>query len=177
MFASRIHGLEADLAFVQDQCAQDKILTSAKPGALQREKKGLSEKIETLHKFLDTRILWTAYTRDIATRLPASITLRQFQGVCAMPMGKGDGGQAAKRSLLMQAQSTLASDGSVPREVGEFFVSLPKHPLYRRDFPDVLVTNIRPAQASKRVAGSASFAVVCQPAVAKKGGSGSEKKE
>src|SRR5207249_2621907 len=44
---------------------------SLSPAQLEAEEKDLKQKVSAVRKFLESRVAWTSYTRDIATRVPA----------------------------------------------------------------------------------------------------------
>ena len=71
------HSMKLDETYgeVQAQNSQHKCLASADLAGLQREKKELEGKIDAVRKFLDSRILWSAYLRDISIRLPPNVVL------------------------------------------------------------------------------------------------------
>jgi hypothetical protein len=180
MLAAHSGKLGAAYEAAQAECGRNKVLASAQPARLEQEKRDLTQKSEVIHKFLDSRILWTTYTRDIAARLPANTHLTQFEGLYPLEDGRKKGAVQRKKSLLVQAQSTLMPDGSVPREVGDFLVSLRSHPLLKRDFPDIRLANIKPAQFRDNKATAANFTILCQPNSSnapKSGSGGGEKKK
>ena len=47
--------------------ARHACLKSADQGKLEKQKKGLAEKVDAVQKFLSTRILWSAYAQDLST--------------------------------------------------------------------------------------------------------------
>jgi hypothetical protein len=132
---------------------------------LQKEKKELELRVESVQRFLAGRITWTAYTRDVAERLPAGATLSLFHGICEM--GK-DGQGAAKKSFVLKAVAPAAPSGAVPREIDGFLTELRGNPLLQRDFPLIELADVRwnqpPGRDAKPIA---SFTVVCLPKVEK----------
>ena len=139
---------------------------------LQKEKKDLEQSVESIQRFLASRILWTAYTRDVAQRLPVGATLSSFFGVCEM--GK-DGAAAGKKTFVLKAAAPMATSGAVPREIDDYLTELRKDPLLLRDFPLVDMTDLRWAQPTGRDAKPiASFTVVCLPKVVAKSSPKSE---
>ncbi len=45
-------------------------LASAKPGQLEKEKADLQVRVDAIRRFVESRVLWSAYTHDIPARLP-----------------------------------------------------------------------------------------------------------
>jgi Tfp pilus assembly protein PilN len=158
------HSREVDEAYAldRDQCSQNKLVASTKPKDLEQEKKDLTQKIKVIHSFLDSRLLWTAYTRDIASHLPPNILLQSFQG--QWPLDTIEKKSSMKKGLTMQAKATLMPDGTAPMEVGDFLVSLRNHPMLKRDFPDISVSIIKLTKASGKNPATADFSIICKPA-------------
>jgi hypothetical protein len=148
-------------ASAQSQCNENKLLGSANAGRLEKEKKELTKKIDALHEFLDSRVLWTSYARDVANCLPAKIQLSQFQGLGLLEAGK-KGGAAGKRSLQLTAMAPLTASGAVPPEVDSFLAALRGNRLWKREFPRVELTAVQQAQARGNTGGMAGFTIVCQ---------------
>ena len=85
---------------VQIQCDGNKVLASSDIAKLEAEKKSLTQKIQSLHQFLDNRVLWTTYVRDIENRLPATIKLTNLQGSSLL----GAGGGPSRKTLRLAAR-------------------------------------------------------------------------
>jgi hypothetical protein len=155
--------LTAACAAARAECNRNKILASATTAELTNEKRVLTQKITAIQCFLGSRIPWTAYTRDMTSLLPANVRLLQISGASPFAAGNSRGG-GKKNVFTMAAESPLAADGTVPREIGDLLVSLRRHPLLVRDFPKVQLTGVKQGQAkSAKGAGAASFSIVCQP--------------
>lgn len=139
------------------QCGKNKVLASASATQLEKEKKELTKKLEAAHQFLDSRILWTTYLRDMASRLPEKIQISQFQGLATL-----DAAGKVKKSLQIAATSSLTSNGAVPPEVGKFLAALRDCPPIKRDFSQIDLTGIRQANSGNSKDG-AGFTIVGQP--------------
>jgi hypothetical protein len=144
------------------ECGQNKILASSNVADLEREKKSLADKINALHQFLDSRVTWTSYFRDVANRLPPTIRLCDFQGsVATDTTGKG----GARKSLRFSAAVRLLPRGAVPPEVFKLVASLRGDPTMKRNFPSVELGNIQPGRdsgAKDDKGTNAGFTIVCQ---------------
>jgi hypothetical protein len=152
---------------VQSECEGNKILASADVVRLEKEKVELTKKLDSLHKFIDSRVVWTTYTRGISTLLPANIQINNWDGSSALSAGgKGQG----LKSLKLAAIAPLTADGAIPPEVGKFVKLLRTQPLLKRDFSDAELTGIRPTQAKGSKAGQADFTIVCNASGSKKKG-------
>ena len=55
----------------QMRCDGNKILASSDVAKLEAEKRSLTQKIESLHQFLDSRVIWTSYLHNVMERFPA----------------------------------------------------------------------------------------------------------
>jgi len=136
---------------------------------VEKDKKAAEEKIGAVRKFLESRMLWTAYTRDISTRLPPSTVLNTFIG--KNPLG-GKMKEAAG-SFQLEGTAPLSPDGSIPREIDVFLSALPKDPLWKRDFASV-VTDIKLPPAGKKKLPEVNFTIVgqCRAKAAENGSQG-----
>ena len=56
--------------------------------ALGKEKTDSQQKFTAVKTFLETRTLWSIYTRDVASRLTESMVLRSFTGISKLPVGR-----------------------------------------------------------------------------------------
>jgi len=130
--------------------------------ALRKEKTELGAKVEAVRGYLETRILWSAYTRDLSARLPETILMSSFDGLCEFEPGK----RARPKKLFSFKLSTPISRGQgLPREIDGFLNGLRRDALLRRDFPDVKLSDLRwnPSAGVTRSA-VAEFTVNCRPA-------------
>ena len=127
------HSMKLDEAYVavRAQSSQHKCLASANLDGLQKEKKGLEGKIDAVRKFLDSRILWSAYTRDLSIRLPPNVVLNSWEGKSPLA---GSGRNAAKRAFSLRARAPLAQDGVTPRDIDAFLGALRNHPALQARF-------------------------------------------
>ncbi|HEY2157700.1 MAG TPA: hypothetical protein VGH33_18870 [Isosphaeraceae bacterium] len=126
---------------------------------LQDEKKDLEQRAEALRTFLSTRVLWTAHTRDMATRLGPEIVLTSFQGTAELEGGKGK----AKKSLALKLSAPSKKAGAMPREIDGFLRTLRDDPMLKRDFPEIEMGDLRWTSSGTGPA-AATFGVTCQPA-------------
>jgi hypothetical protein len=163
VLGARSMKLDESYLGIRVQSSQHKCLTAPDTKRLQNEKKDLEEKIAVVQKFLDTRVAWSAYLRDISTRLPANIVLDSLEGKSPLDCG----GRTPKKAFALRATVPPAKDGSTPREIDTFLNALRNHPLFRRDFGSPELTDITRSQAfGKTGPAGASFTIVCVPSAA-----------
>jgi hypothetical protein len=138
-------------------------------GQLEADKKDLEQKVSAVRKFLESRVVWSSYTRDIATRLPPRAALTSFQGTSELSAGseKKLGAPISKKSLVIRGAAPTRDGGSTPPEVDEFLDSLRGHPLLKRDFPLVELADLKQSASSSQAAATTSFSVICQPNISK----------
>ena len=153
--------LDETYAVVRAQSSQHKCLARRTRAGLEKEKKELEEKIEAVRKFLDSRILWSAYLRDISIRLPPNVVLELVR--TGRDPWTAVGGGAAERAFSLRATAPLAQDGVTPRDIDAFLSALRNHPLFRRDFASAELTGIKRSQGSRTVTAGATFTIVCVP--------------
>ena len=154
--------LEEDYMVVRTQSSSHKCLVSGESKNLKKKTENLVKKVEAVYKYLNTRILWTEYTRDISIRLPAEAMLSTFTGEWILESGRKTR-RAAKKSLLFRAIVPQMADGSAPREIDEFLEELRHDPLLQRDFGSVRLTDIKRSLSRDRKSTVAAFTVVCLP--------------
>lgn len=161
----RSRSLNHSYQAVRAQNAEIAWAASPSEAQLETEKKDLEQKAAAVRKFLESRVIWTSYTRDIATRLPTNSVLTSFQGTCELgASGDKKGGNAKpKKSLVLRGAAPMADGGAMPPEIDEFLESLRGHPLLRRDFPVVELADLKQSPARSQAAPAASFSVVGQP--------------
>ncbi len=154
--------LEESYAGVRAQSSSHKCLNASESKNLKKKTENLAKKVEAVYKYLDTRILWTEYTRDISVRLPTEAVLSTFNGEWILESGRKTR-RAAKKSLLFRAIVPQMADGSAPREIDEFLEELRHDPLLQRDFGSVNLTDIKRSLSRDRKSTVAAFTIVCLP--------------
>lgn len=153
--------LEASYMAVRTQSSSHKHLNTGESKNLAKQTENLAKKVEAVYKYLDSRILWTEYTRDVSARLPANAVLRTFTGKWILESGRA--GRKSKKSFLVHAVVPQAADGSTPREIDEYLEELRNNPLLQRDFGSVQLTDIKRSMSRDRRSTVAAFTVVCLP--------------
>ena len=159
------HTMKLDEAYavVRAQSSLHPCLSSADANSLESQTKFLEQKVEAVRKFIDTRILWSAYTRDIAMRLPATAQLSMFQGLNELACGKNARAGMQKKLFQLRATVPLPADGATPREIDTFLRALRNHPLLKRDFASVELADIKRTQATNTEPPTAAFNIICLP--------------
>jgi hypothetical protein len=155
--------VEQDCSNLQEEIDRLDRLGTMPGGELAKEQKILEERVKAVRSFLSGRVAWTAYTNDVAVRLPAGAVLTSFNGVAEVASAQGKGGKS-KNSFILKATAPLAPSGAVPKEIDHFMGALRGHPLLKRDFPVVELADIRWSKPSEAGAKPiASFTVICMP--------------
>lgn len=173
---TRSNGAHKAIAPVQAELAKHSWAVSKQQGDLQKEQQLLSQKVDAVRKFVTSRILWTTYTQDISVRLPATATLKTFQGICELEFSEKLAGKP-KKSFVVAAVAPIGEDGTTPKEIDGFLSSLRGHPLLQRDFPLVKLADIKCSQTTKEgTRPDALFTVICLPKEAGLAGTNSPKK-
>lgn len=150
---------------------------------LQKEKKELEAKVEAIKRFMGTRVLWTTYTHDIPTRLPANATINGFEGISDLEIlgKKKESGVKLKKSFLLRLAAPIKNDGTMPSDIDDFLNQLREHPLLKKDFPLVELVDLKWYQPFVGAKPTAFFTVICLPnvnkPVAKPAAEEKEKKE
>jgi hypothetical protein len=129
---------------------------------LLEEKSDLAARAEAIRSFLATRVLWTAFARDMAARLGPEIALTSFQGTAELEGGKSK----PKRSLAMKLAAPIRKSGGMPKEIDGFLRALRDDPLVKREFPEIEMGDLRWTAATGMSSSStptATFGVTCLP--------------
>jgi hypothetical protein len=152
-----MHAMKLQESYValRAENSQHVCLASAEPDRLERDKKVMEDKVGAVRGFLESRISWTAYTRDISARLPANAVLSGFNGRSPLdPKGK------AACGFQLRGTALLSKNGSIPYEVDAFLGAIPNDPLWKRDFSPI-VTDIKLPLDSKKELAEVEFTINC----------------
>ena len=161
--------LKTNFAAIKAQNAKHTWMASMQDAQLEVEKRDLQEKAAAIRKFLDGRIRWTSYQRDLAASIPPEVFFTSFHGTCELPSnskkrGRGD----PKKSLILRGAVSIPQDGFVPQEIDRLLEMLREHPMLNRDFPVVELAELKQFQYAADDVPLASFTVVCSPKGKKK---------
>ena len=127
--AHRLASMNDRCVTVRTQNAQSPWMVSLEDTQLQRERQELTQQVVAVRKFLDSRITWTSYGRDLAASLPANVFLTSLQGDCELESsGKKGGKVKPKKSLVLRGAVAVPEDGLVPHEIDRFLDTLREHP-------------------------------------------------
>jgi hypothetical protein len=154
---------------VRTQTAQHDWSASVPEHELEKEKSDLQQRVAAIRKFVNSRVIWTAYARDIPERLPANTALTSFHGTSELGAAgeKQDGKGKAKKQLVLKGAANVPADSSTSTEIDQFLESLRGHPMLKRDFPIVELADLKQARTAGQAGPVASFSVICQPRAAK----------
>jgi len=132
---------------------------------LQAEKQDLTLRVAAIKKFLDGRIVWTNYEREIASVLPDGIFLTSLQGTSEFgSKGKSKGN---KKLVLTCAMST-PQPGMIPYELDRLLNRLRTHPTLNRDFPVIEPAGLKQYKSADENETLAMFTLMFLPKGAKK---------
>jgi len=135
--------------------SQHVCLASAEPDRLEKDKKAMENKVAAVRNFLESRMAWTAYTRDISARLPANAVLSGFNGRSPL-----DAKGKAASSFQLRGTAPLSNNGSIPFDVDAFLGAIPNDPLWKRDFATI-VTDIKLPLDRKKELAEVEFTINC----------------
>src|SRR5258708_9718004 len=118
----RWHDLGQECAALEAQNASLGRLAERTDADLRKEKTDLEGRVEAVRSFLAGRVAWTAYTTDVAARLPSGALLTSFQGSAELDSAgpKKGGGSKGKKSFFLRASAPMAPSPAVPRELYRF---------------------------------------------------------
>jgi hypothetical protein len=172
LLVARSGSLNHSYLTVRAENARHPWMASLQTPELEKEKSQLQQQVGAVQRFLDTRITWTSYGRDLAACLPANAFLTSFQGVSELESGgKQKGRVKPKKSLVLHCAASIPQDGSMPQEIDRFLDTLRENPLLKRDFPVVELAGLKQSRRTGDDTAVAFFTVVCVP----KSGKGTKK--
>jgi hypothetical protein len=149
---------------VRAEAAKHPWVAKVDDAKLDKERKELEAKVDAIREYLDSRILWSNYTRDTSVRLPESIALRSFSGLCELDMGKGAARAKGKKWLTLKFSAPIASGQKIPPEVDAYLDALRRDALLQRDFPVVELADLKWTQPTGAGKGALTdFTVNCMP--------------
>ncbi len=138
--------------------SQHACLASGDPVRLEKQRKAASEKLDVVRSFVDTRIRWSWYVRDLSERLPRTAEIITLSG--RNPVSTGKKKKASTGSLELRGTAPLAANGGIPHDVSAFLRTLQRDPLWKRDFTSV-DTEIKLPLAGKDPRPVVDFTVSC----------------
>jgi hypothetical protein len=150
------HALKLHESYValRGENSQHLCLASVEPEKLEQNKKAMEDKVGTVRNFLESRMAWTEYTRDISARLPLNAVLSGFNGKSPL-----DAKGKAASSFQLRGTAPL-KNGSIPYDVDAFLGAIPNDPLWKRDFATI-VTDIKLPLDSKKELAEVEFTINC----------------
>jgi hypothetical protein len=174
---NRSREVSTEYATVLAETAGRHWLSAKTDPQLLAERQELERRVEAIRKFLATRIVWTSYTQDIPSRMPANATLNSFQALCEMEKKgrKDDKALKPKKSFMLRIQAPISQTGAAPKEIDEFLDSLRGNDLLKRDFPLVELADIKWYQPFVGAKPTAFFTVMCLPKTTTPGAAASGK--
>ena len=157
---SRGHSAEAEK--VKSEVGRYAWAAKVTPPKLAEEKKVLEQQVDAIRAFGETRISWTEFTHDIASKLPNDLAMNSFTGQYDLEFSGAKANTKPKRFLTLGLNAPIPRTGAMPREIDAFLRILRADQLLKRDFPDVELADLRWTQTVGKPA-TATFSVVCQP--------------
>ncbi len=133
---------------------------------LQAEKKILEDRFKALDSFQVSRVDWSAQLQTVAADMPETTMVTSFQGSAAI---KDKEQSSSKNQMVVSFTTPLGTDGAIPLEINEFIAALRAEPVLKQEFPVIDVSGLQARPSSGKQLPSASYSVVCMPAVKGKG--------
>ena len=121
--------------------AQSKI-ASLSAQELQKERKELTAQVSAVEKFLDSRIVWTNYERELASALPRDVFFTSLRGVSEFS-SKAKSKTKAKKQLVLNCAVAIPQNGLIPHEVDRLLNALRQNPVLNADFPLIELAELK----------------------------------
>jgi len=109
---------------------------------LQKEKKELNAQVSAVEKFLDSRIVWTNYERELAAALPRDVFFTSLRGVSEFT-SKSKSKTKARKQLVLKCAVAIPQDGLIPHEVDRLLNALRQNPLLNAEFPLIELAELK----------------------------------
>ncbi len=112
----RLQGHRAEAASVRGEDAKYAWAAKVLAQKLEDEKKTLTQRVDAIRSFTDTRICWTEFAHDIARKLPTDLALIQFSGLYELEFAGSKLNVNAKKFLNLGLNAPdPRTDAHVPR--------------------------------------------------------------
>jgi hypothetical protein len=109
---------------------------------LQKEKKELKLQVSAVKNFLDSRILWTNYERELSKALPRDVFFTSIRGASEFA-SSSKSKVKPKKQLVLKGAVAIPQDGLIPHEVDRLLNSLRQNPLLKDDFPLIELADLK----------------------------------
>lgn len=116
---------------------------------LDAEMKGLEEQITFASGFSKSRIAWTSQLRTIAADTPEGTTISMLAGDADVEIHGAATKSKEKKQLVVQFNTPLPDDGSIPPHIDKFLSTLREEPLVLQHFPNINVSGLQTGTAGK----------------------------
>ncbi len=160
--ADRSYGLSGSYARVVTEIAQHPRLATMQEPQLESQKRELTAKVAAVKRFLNHRVTWTSYGRELASCLPDNVFLTAMEGVSELGTA-GKRKVKPKKSLVLRGAVSVPPSGSIPKDVDRFLDTLRGHPRLQQDFPVVVLADLKQTPCAGDEDSLAFFTIVCTP--------------
>jgi hypothetical protein len=130
------------------------------------EKNLLEERTKAIVAFRSSRVEWSVPLRTIASSVPEGTVITALTGDAEVESGTRTAGKA-KKQLVVNFETPMAGDGSLPHEIDGFLASLRGEAPIKRHFPLIEVAALKANPVKAGGVPSASYSIVCLPKVEK----------
>jgi hypothetical protein len=155
--------LDSQLRVVKKQQKKYEWLRNSAPNVLEKERAELQTAAAAMQHYLQTRVLWTGYARELGELMPKAMILTSFQGQNDYADAKSRVANA-NRSLTLKLESPITESGSMPPEVDNLIDSIRGSAVLRQDFPTIKLASLKYSSSQQLKRDMASFSVLCTPA-------------
>jgi hypothetical protein len=129
---------------------------------LDAEQKGIEDQITYAKGFLRSRVAWTEQLRTIAADTPEGTTITTLSGDADVEIEGAPSKRKGDKQLVVQFNTPLPEDGSIPPHIDRFLSTLREEPLVLRHFPNINVSGLQTGMLGKERK-VAVYSVVFQP--------------
>lgn len=150
--------LRQTLAMLDADVAGHAWVVKVSDASLNKERGELTGKVAAVRSFVESRVVWTTYLHDVATRLSDEMAIKTFNGLSPFVAGA----KTPTKSLVLGVTTTYPPYQLIPTKIDEYLDKLRADKTLRREFPVVELNGLKlnPAADGEAVS-QASFVVNC----------------
>lgn len=152
---------ERKLAEMRTRVAMMGVVSTVSDAELEKERSDLKDRLASLQRFLQSRVVWTAHTRSITDKLGEGVHLTFMQGAAALPLGSTNRNRrkTPARQLMLQGSAPVRYDGRTPPEINTFVTALQRDEPLAKVFPELTLSELRIEETNRGNSPSARFTV------------------
>lgn len=161
MLETQYRGLDREAQEVARQNDTHAWAKDLETGKIKKRQEDLSNEVRNVHHYLDSRVLWSNYLRDLPSYLPPNAGLSHLSCVNPLTGLSKKKSRKSKRSLTLRGATLFPEGRAAPEEIELYLDSLRQMNLLKKEFPKVELAEVKWRKEGRREV--AMFTVVALP--------------